>query len=159
VYFYCRNIWTTVKTLTDLVAFSVLYREYWSYVVLVFLSCCDRVRPCLYGPAGFNRPVVHTSGCRWMNIESWSPVRRHDALSTTNLTYTYFSGTESRPSWCDIDDRPNELWYSLLVFTHLKQKFKLHAQESWLSLQLVTCTSVLLDVFLLHNQKTLECHV
>jgi hypothetical protein len=96
---------------------------------------------------GYNRPVVHTSGDRWMNIKSQIPVRRHDALSTTNLPYTYFSGTESRPSWCDIDDRPNELWYSLLVFTCLKQKFKLHAQESWLSLQLITCTSVLLDIF------------
>jgi hypothetical protein len=63
-------------------------------------------------------------------IESQSPVRRCDTLSTTNLTYTYYSGTESRPSWCDIDDRLNELWCSLLVFTHLKQKFQLHAQET-----------------------------
>jgi hypothetical protein len=105
------------------------------------------VRPCQYGSAGYNWPVVHTSGNRWMNRESQSPVRRHDALPTTNITYTYFSGTESRPSWRDIADWPNELWYSLLVFTHLKQKFKLHAQESWLSLQLITCTSVLLDIF------------
>jgi len=82
-----------------------------------------------------------------MYIESRSPVRRHDTSSTTNLMYAYFSGTESKPSWCDIDDQPNELRYSLLVFTHLKQKFQLHAEESWLSLQLITCTSVLLDIF------------
>lgn len=80
-------------------------------------------------------------------IESQSPVKRHDTSSTTNLTYTYFSGTESRPSWCDIDDWPNELWCSLLMFTHLKQKFQLHAQESWLSLQIITCTSVVSDIF------------
>jgi hypothetical protein len=150
VYCYCRNILTSINTVIYLIAFSALYRDYWLYVVLVFfypvVTGWGHASMDLQAITGL-LSVVRTSGGRWMNIESRSPVRRHDALSTTNLTYACFSATESRPSLCDINVWPNELWYSLLVFTHFKQKFKLHAQESWLTLQLITCTSVLLDTF------------